>query len=126
MTNGIVQTENGFAVKDFDSCEIKFNLGRLSFPSYLDAVENCKGKFYPLSYYLYLLKAAELESAPDADVWENMIYAEDPRGVWDGEAKIFRNVTEMDRGAATDDEIAYVDALAFTYKSLMAMTKTDA
>lgn len=121
MTNGIVKTENGFSVKDFESGEIKFNIGNPSFSSYVDAVESCKGKFYPISFYLYLLKAAELDKAPDADVWENMVYAEDPRGVWDNEEKVYRNVTEMDRGAATEDEIAYIDALDATYHSLMAM-----
>lgn len=50
-----------------------------------------------------------------------MIYAEDPRGVWDGEREVWRNVSSMDRGAATDEEIAYVDALDATYTSLMTM-----
>lgn len=123
MTNGIIQTENGFSVKDFETGELKFGIGNIQFSSYMDAVEACRGKFYPLSYYPYLLKAAELENAPDADVWENMIYAEDPRGVWDGERKTYRNVSAMDRGAATEEEIAYVDALDATYTSLLAMIK---
>lgn len=121
MTNGIIKTENGFSVKDFESGDVKYSIGNPTFPTYVDAVEGCKGKFYPMSYYLYLLKADELDKAPDADVWENMVYAEDPRGVWDGEEKVYRNVTEMDRGAATDEEIAYIDALAATYDSLMSM-----
>lgn len=121
MTNGIIKTEKGFSVKDFESGKVKFNIGNLVFRSYMDAVDTCRGKFYPASYYPYLVKAAELEKAPDADVWENMIYAEDPRGVWDGEKKVYRNVTELDRGAATDEEIAYVDALDATYNSLVAM-----
>ena len=52
-----------------------------------------------------------------------LIYANDPRGVWDGERKEYRNVSSMDRGAATESEIAYVDALDATYKSLVAMVK---
>lgn len=121
MTNGIIKTENGFSVKDFESCEVKFNIGSPSYSTYIDAVEGCKGRFYPLSLYPYLLKAAELDKAPDADVWENMVYAEDPRGVWDGEEQVYHNVTELDRGAATDDEIAYIDALDATYRSLVMM-----
>lgn len=123
MTNGIIQTENGFAVKDFDMERISFNIGRISFPSYTSAVDQCRGKFYPQSYYPYLKQAENFDKAPDADVWENMIYAEDPRGVWDGEREEYRNVSSMDRGAATEEEIAYVDALAATYKSLMAMVE---
>lgn len=122
MTNGIIKTGSGFSVKDFESGEVKFAIGSPSFPSYMDAVERCRGRFYPVSCYPYLVKAAGLDREPDADIWENMVYAEDPRGVWDGEAKVFRNVTEMDRGAATEDEIAYIDALAATYESLRAMT----
>lgn len=123
MTNGIVKTDNGFSVKDFESGKIKFNIGSPVFKSYEDAVGNFRGTFYPQSYYPYLMKAAELDKAPDADVWENMVYAEDPRGVWDGEEQVYHNVTELDRGAATDDEIAYIDALDSTYRSLMAMVE---
>lgn len=123
MTNGIVQTKKGFSVKDFETGNFVFGIGQISFPTYRDALESCRGKFYPQSYYSYLLKAAELDKAPDADIWENMIYAQDPRGVWDGEREEYRNITSMDRGAATNAEIAYVDALDTTYKSLMAMVK---
>ncbi len=121
MTNGIIKTEDGFSVKDFETGKVSFSIGKRKYPSYMDAVNACYGKFYPKSYYPYLVKAADLDKEPDADVWENMIYAEDPRGVWDGEQKEYRNVTSMDRGAATDDEIAYVDALDATYQSLRAM-----
>lgn len=121
MTNGIIKTEDGFSVKDFDEDRVVFSIGNPEFPSYMDAVEACRGKFYPPSYYPYLAKASELDKTPDTDVWENMIYAEDPRGVWDGEREVWRNVSSMDRGAATDEEIAYVDALDATYTSLMTM-----
>lgn len=125
--NGIIQTEKGFAVKDFGSETIVLSIGNISFPSYEKAVETCCGKFYPASYRSYLdkvgelMKTGELKKEPDADVWENLIYGEDYRGIWDGEREEYRNVTSMDRGAGTEDEIDYVDALAFTYKSLRAM-----
>lgn len=124
MTNGIVQIKDGFAVQDFETGHITqtlFNIGNIKFESYEEAIKECCGKFYPASFEPYLLKAAELDKAPDADTWENMIYAEDPRGVWDGEQLEYRNVTSMDRGAATVKEIAYIDALDATYRSLMAM-----
>lgn len=120
MTNGIIKTENGFSVKDFETEEVKFSIGNPKFKSYMDAVNECRGKFYPDSYHQYLEKAAELEEL-NADVWENMIYAGDYRGVWDGERKEYRDISTMDRGAATEDEIAYVDALDATYNSLKAM-----
>ena len=133
MTNGIVQIEavfcNGFAVKDFDTEKIVYNIGYISFPSYEKAVESCCGRFYPPSYQPYLVKVNELitsgklQTIPDADIWENLIYADDYRGVYDGERKEWRNVTSMDKGAATEDEIDYVDALASTYKSLLAMVE---
>lgn len=121
MTNGIIEIENGFAVKDFETGRISFELGNLSFPSYDDAVESCFGRYYPRSYRRYLRQAGTLDTTPDADTWENMIYANDPNGIWDGEQKKYRNVTSMDRGAATAKEIAYVDALDATYTSLVKM-----
>lgn len=123
MTNGIVKTEKGFGVKDFENGQLLFDIGARQYPSYMDAVEACRGRFYPLSYYPYLVKADELDTPIDADVWENMIYAEDPNGVWDGEREEYRNVSSMDRGAGTDEEIAYVDALDATYQSLRAMIR---
>ena len=121
MTNGIIEIENGFAVKDFETGRISFELGTLSFPSYDDAVESCFGRYYPRSYRRYLRQAGTLDTTPDADTWENMIYANDPNGIWDGEQKKYRNVTSMNRGAATAKEIAYVDALDATYTSLVKM-----
>ena len=121
MTNGTIEIENGFAVKDFETGRISFELGTLSFPSYDDAVESCFGRYYPRSYRRYLRQAGTLDTTPDADTWENMIYANDPNGIWDGEQKKYRNVTSMDRGAATAKEIAYVDALDATYTSLVKM-----
>lgn len=123
MTNGIVQTKKGFAVNDFETGNIVFTIGQLKYGSYLDAVEGCRGRFYPLSYYPYLLCAEHFDTVPDADTWENMVYEGDPRGVWDGERKEYRNVSSMDRGAATEDEIAYIDALDSTFKSLTAMVE---
>ena len=127
MTNGIVKTNNGFAVKDFNECKILFHIGKQTAPSYEKAVEICQGKYYPMSFYKYLMKVSELKKSgkltkePDADIWENLIYADDYRGIWDGTNQQYRNVTEMDKGAATEEEIDYVDALASTYESLMAM-----
>lgn len=120
MTNGIVQTEQGFSVKDFETGVIVSDINRCRFTSYTRVVEAYCGD-YEESFRSYLLQAASLGKEPDADTWENMIYADDPRGVYDGEKDEYRNVTEMDRGAATEEEIAYVDALDATYKSLMAM-----
>lgn len=125
MTNGIIQTDKGFAVKEFEADRQLFVIGNLKFRTYMDAVNTCNGMFYPKSYFPYLVKADELEKEPDADTWENMIYAQDPRGVWDGEKKEYRNVSSMNRGAATKEEIAYVDALDSTYKSLMAMVEKE-
>lgn len=121
MTNGIIQTEAGFSVKDFENRKILFSIGQITFPTYEAAVKACRGKFYPQSYHQYLLRAAKLDKDPDADVWENMIYAEDPRGVYDGETKKYKNISSMDRGAATEEEVAYIDALDATYRSLKAM-----
>ena len=131
MTNGIIQVENGFAVKDFETEKVIFNIGEISFPSYEDAVEGCFNKFYPASYWQYLtgvgklLKSGDLKKEPDLDIWENLIFAEDYRGMYDGETNKYRNVTAMDRDAATEEEIDYIDALAFTYKSLRAMVKAS-
>lgn len=127
MTNGIIRTKKGnFAVKDFETNHFVFGLGQMNFSSYMDAVEGCRGKFYPESYYPYLTQAFGIEDRPGIATWEvfnNMIYANDPRGVWDGEREEWRDVSTMDRGAGTEEEITYIDALDSTYKSLMAMVE---
>ena len=66
-------------------------------------------------------ESTERGKTPNPDECETMFSAEDPRGVWDCEPEVWRHVSSMDRGAATDEEIAYVDALDATYTSLMAM-----
>lgn len=129
MISGIIKTEDGtgFAVKDFSKGEILFRLGNLKCSSYKQAINRCRGKFYPDSYYPYLIKVGELKESgeltkePDADIWENLIYAEDYRGIWNGTEQKYQPVTAMDKGAATEEEIDYVDALASTYESLIAM-----
>lgn len=122
MTKGIVQTQDGFAVKDFETGNTTA-IGQLSFSSYMEALGACYERYFPGEYFHYLYQAEYFDKEPDADTWENMIYADDPRGIYDGETKEYRNVTSMDRGAATDEEIAFVDALDATYKSLMAMVR---
>lgn len=121
MISGIIQTDNGFAVKNFETGKVEYLIGNISFGSYMSAAGTCCGTFYPTSYYHYLEQAKDLGEEPDTDIWENMIYADDPHGVYDGETKAYRNVSSMDRGAATEEEIAYVEALDATYKSLLAM-----
>lgn len=123
MTNGIVSQKEGFAVKNFETGEIAFEIGNQKYASYEEACKKCVGKFYPQSYFPYLMGAGNLKISLDTDTWENMVYAGDPRGVWDNEKKEYRNVSAMDRGAATEDEIAYIDALDATHKSLMAMAE---
>lgn len=120
MTIGIIKEGKGFSLMEFESGNIMDITVNGNPGTYLEAVEACNG-VYEESFYPYLVQAATLEKVPDADVWENMIYAKDPRGIWDGEKEEYRNVTSMDRGAATDEEIDYVDALDATYHSLMAM-----
>ena len=118
---GIIKTPEGFLKKDFKTGEI---LGPVVLPpcrNYEEALAECRKFIRPASMETYLRRAFELNLKPDADVWENLIYAEDPRGVWDGEREIYRDVTSMDRGAATEEEIAYVDALDAAYQSMRAL-----
>lgn len=123
MINGIIKNGNGFSVKDFQNCKILFDIDDLNFDSYEDAVKECRGKYYPDSFYPYLMQAAEFDFEPTDYTWENMIHDGDPRGVWDGRMKEWRSSRSMMHGAATEDEVAYLDALCFTYESLMAMVK---
>lgn len=125
MIKGIIKTPEGFSVKNFQTGELLEFIGNPSYKSYMDAVNGCRKYYAPDFCYDYLSSVPAMNIMPDADVWENLIYASDPRGVWDGERQIYRNVTSMDRGAATEDEIAYVDALDATYYSLIAMIKKN-
>jgi hypothetical protein len=121
MIYGIKKTEEGFSVYDFESGRALSDMGHPQYPGYAAALDACRHNAFHPSFYPYLVKAGQIDD-PDADTWENMVYAEDPRGIWDNERGQWRNVTSMDRGAATDEEIAYVDALDATYQSLMAMS----
>lgn len=124
---GIIKMGDGsFALKDFESGSVISVFGHLTFSSYGQAVERCYAK-YPSCQYGHLKKinklkaSGELVKEPDADIWENLVYAGDYRGLWDGTRQEYRNVTSMDKGAATEVEIAQIDALASTYESLMSM-----
>lgn len=127
MINGIIKVRNEFAVKDFSENKVLFRIGNPVFSSYENAVNDVCGKYCPASYHSYLSKVGELQALgeltkePDADIWENLIYAEDYRGVWNGTEQEYQPVTSVDKGAATEDELDYVDALASTYESLKAM-----
>lgn len=125
MINGIVPSKDGFAVKDFGACVVKFSIGKPEFSSYKAAVNACRGKYYPDSYHAYLIQMEGVEKENlKICTWEafnNMVYAGDPRGIWDGEREEWRDVSTMDKGAATEDEIDYLDALDATYRSLKAM-----
>lgn len=126
MINGIVQTEGGFAVKDFEACHEVYKIGNVSFPSYAAALDACCSTHVPASYYGYLEPAGTAGDKPDICTWEmfnNMVHAGDPRGVWDGEKKKWCDVCTRNRGAADDDEIALIDALDATYQSLRAMVR---
>lgn len=123
MINGIVKSENGFSVKDFENGKILFGLGNLKYSTYTDALEACRGRCYPDSFYQYLVQAPDLGFEPTDYTWENMIYDGNPLGIWDNRIKEWRTSRSMMHGAATDEEIAYLDALCFTYESLVAMVK---
>lgn len=123
MINGIIKEKNGFAVKDFENGKILFRLGNPEYATYNDALESCKGKCYPESFHQYLRQAPDLGFAPTDCTWENLIYEGNPLGVWDPRTKEWRSSRSMMHGAATDEEIAYLDALCFTYESLMAMAE---
>lgn len=123
FVNGIIQTENGYAVKDFMALEKQpIEIGRLSFADYDTAVSLLANKAYPESYRPYLLAVKGIQ--PDNDTWNNLMFIGQAAGYYDHEQKIFKNARQMDMAAATDTEIAYVEALASTYKSIMSMVES--
>lgn len=123
VVNGIIQTEHGYAVKNFmELTKQPVGIGRLSFPDYETAVKYLAGKAYPASYRPYLIAVKGME--PDNDTWNNLIFIGQAAGYYDHELGTFKSARQMDMGAATETEVAYLEALDATYRSILAMANS--
>lgn len=122
LVNGIIQTPNGYAVKNFmEPKKAPIDIGNISFPNYEAAVYYMSNLLYPESYRNYLLAVKDL--VPDYDTWNNLIFIGHAQGFYDHEQKRFKSARQMDMHAADDVEIAYVEALEATYESILAMVE---
>ena len=120
--NGMVQTEKGYAVKNFNEPDkAPIEVGKLQFSDYETAVNHLAGTLYPESYKPYLMAVKDME--PTNDTWNNLIFIGHACGYYDNEQKRFRNAREMNMNAASEEEIAYVDALSSTYESIKSMIR---
>lgn len=123
--NGIIQTENGYAVKNFMASKKQpIDVGKLSFTNYETAVLYLANRIYPESYRPYLLAVKDME--PDNDTWNNLMFIGQAAGYYDHEKKTFKSARQMDMGAATDTELAYLEALDATHKSIRSMVNSHA
>lgn len=123
--NGIIQTETGYAVKNFmpEGKQVPVS-ENISFSDYETAVHCLSGRLYPDSYRQYLLAVKDRE--PDNDMWNNLIFIGHTDGFYDHENQRFKTARQMDMGAATETEIAYIEALQNTYKSIQSMVRENA
>lgn len=95
------------------------NIGTFTFPSYVDAVMALQHRFYPASYLPYLLAVQDL--TPTNDIWNNLVFAGHAYGIYDNKTHMFHNVRKYDMNAASDVEVALIEALASTYTCLQDM-----
>lgn len=122
IINGIIKTENGYAIKNFLEPDKKpIDVGDLSFPSYDVAVNYLSNLLYPESYRPYLLAVKDM--VPDNDTWNNLMFIGHAYGYFDHEAQKFKNARQLNMNAANDFEITYLEALGTTYQSLLKMLK---
>ena len=122
LVNGIIQTETGYAVKNFMSPEKEpIEIGELKFSNYEAAVHYLSNLLYPESYRAYLLAVKDI--TPDMDTWDNLLFIGHAYGYYDHEKKRFKSARQMDMNAANNVELAYVEALESTYNSIQKMIR---
>lgn len=122
LINGIIQTETGYAVKNFMQPEKPpIDIGTLHFPDYRTAVIYLSNLLYPESYRPYLLAVERI--TPTEDTWDNLIFIGHTEGMYDHEKKCFRSARSMDMNAASEAELAYAEALKKTWNSIKSMIK---
>ena len=123
LINGIIQQPDGYAIKNFLQPSMPLiQIGRLSFPNYRTAVVYLANLLYPQSYKPYLLAVEGLQ--PTEDTWNNLIYTGHALGIYDHEQQSFLSARSQDMQAASDVELAYVDALQETYTSILSMIRS--
>lgn len=126
LVNGIVKTQSGYGVKNFMFPEKEpIEIGNLSFSSYEAGVHYLSNLLYPESYRPYLLAVKDLH--PNDDTWNNLIFVGHAQGYYDHEEHMFKSARQLNMNAANPMELAYVEALGETHKSIMEMVdKTEA
>lgn len=122
IVNGIIQTNDGYAIKNFLIPEKEpIPIGRLDFDSYKNAVQCLSNVLYPESYRPYLLAVENM--SPTADTWDNLIFVGHTHGFYDHETHTFKSARQMDMNAANETELAYMEALEATYNSIQTMVQ---
>ena len=120
LINGIIQTKNGYAIKNFmQPDQPPIEIGKLTFPTYPAAIHYLSNLLYPESYRPYLL-AVEAQT-PDEDTWNNLVFTGHIAGVYNHESQQFQTARQLNMHAAEGTETAYVEALAATYESIKTM-----
>ncbi len=119
LVNGIIKTKDGFAVKNFTDPDTVIEIGTLSFDNYPQAVHYLANLLYPESYRSYLLAVEKI--TPNRDTWNNLIFLGTSKGLYDYEQKCYKSARQLDMSAASEVEVAYVEALHSTYESIQAM-----
>ena len=123
IVNGIVETKDGYAVKNFMTPnKPPINIGELKFENYESAVHYLSNLLFPESYRPYLLAVHDIK--PNEDTWNNLIFVGHVSGIYDHDEKKYRSARQMDMAAANDMEQAYVEALESTYNSIQNMIKS--
>lgn len=124
LINGIIRTKTGYAVKNFiKPAQPPIDIGTLTFQDYRTAVIYLANLLYPESYRPYLLAVETIK--PTEDTWNNLIYTGHADGIYDKEDNRFYNARSHDMHAASEAEIAYVEALQETYTSICTMVESQ-
>lgn len=122
LINGIIQTETGYAVKNFkDPDQPPIDIGSLSFQDYRSAVIYLSNLLYPESYRPYLLAVEAID--PTEDIWNNLIYTGHAEGIYDHEEQTFHSARSQDMHASSETELTYIEALEETYRSICTMVE---
>lgn len=120
LINGIIQTKNGYAVKNFMFPDKRpIAIGDLSFTNYESAVHYLSNLLYPESYRPYLLAVKDI--TPDNDTWDNLMFIGHVKGLYDHAEGRFKSARQLAMNAANGAETAYIEALESTYNSIQSM-----
>lgn len=118
--NGITLDGDQCAITDFMGINQPIPINWPHYQSYREAIDSMAGKYYPKSFHPYF--EAVIGETPDDNTWLNLIYLGHTYGHYDHDQKRYVSAREKGMEPSTDVQVAYLNALIETYRTITHFT----